>query len=215
MNTPNSQSPATPQPPAAPRRRIWPWVLGLCLAPFAILGVAVASYVTLDRDASVLRRHVMKATNADWQTKVQCSVGRITIGAVRSGLFFVRKPEVDDARLALAAVKHASVGVYQLRHRDADWSREQLFVETDRAMADRGWMRLVGVSERDGAEAVLVYAPEDIEDDEPIDICVAVVNGRELVIVSTTIDPTTLGELVQRHLPDDVRKIAARHKITL
>lgn len=215
MNTPTSPTPVAPQPPAAPSRRIWPWVLGLCLAPFVILGVAVASYVTLDRDASVLRRQVMKATNADWQTKVQCSVGRITIGAVRSGLFFVRKPEVDDARLALAAVKHASVGVYQLRHRGADWSREQLFGETDRAMKKRGWTRLVGVSERDGAEAVLVYASEDIDDDEPIDICIAVVNGRELVIASTTVDPTTLGELVQRHMPDDMKKIAMRHKMSL
>lgn len=215
MNTPTSPTPAASQPPTAPRRRIWPWVLGLCLAPFVILGVAVASYITLDRDASVLRRHVMKATHADWNTKVQCSVGRITIGAVRSGLFFVRKPEVADARLALAAVKHASVGVYELRRSGGEWSREQLFVETDRAMKERGWTRLVGVSDRNGAEAVLVYTPEDIDDDEPIDICVAVVNDRELVIASTTVDPTTLGELVGRHTPEHIKKIATRHQLAL
>ncbi len=212
MNTPVSQPPT---PPSAPRRRIWPWVLGLCLAPFVILGVAVASYVTLDRDAAVLRRHVMKATHADWNTKVQCSVGRITIGAVRSGLFFIRKPEIADARLALAAVKHASVGVYELRRGGGDWSREQLFIETDRAMQERGWTRLVGVSDRDGAEAVLVYTPEDIDDDAPIDICVAVVNDRELVIASTTVDPSTLGELVERHTPDHIKKIAMRRHLAL
>jgi hypothetical protein len=212
MNTPASQSPI---PSSAPRRRIWPWVLGLCLAPFVILGVAVASYVTLDSDASVLRRHVMKATHADWNTKVQCSVGRITISALRSGLFFVRKPEIADARLALAAVKHASVGVYELRRGGGDWSREQLFIETDRAMQERGWTRLGGVSDRDGAEAVLVYTPEDIDDDDPIDICVAVVNDRELVIASTTVDPSTLGELVERHTPDHIKKIAMRRHLAL
>lgn len=212
MNTPTSQPPVSS---AAPRRRIWPWVLGLCLAPFVILGVAVASYVTLDRDASVLRRQVMKAMGADWHTKVQCSVGRITIGAVRSGLFFVRTPEIADARLALAAVKHASVGVYELRQSRGDWSREQLFVETDRAMKDRGWTRLVGVSDRDGAETVLVYASDEIDDGDPIELCVAVVNGRELVIASTTVDPTTLGELVERHTPDHIKKVVARHQLAL
>lgn len=212
MNTPTSQAPVSPVPR---RRRIWPWVLGLCLTPFVVLTIMVASYVTLDSDAAALRRHVMTATNADWHTKVQCSVGRFTIGAVRGGLLFVRQPEVADARLALAAVKHASVGVYT-RTSDGDrWSRERLFVETDRAMQKRGWTRLVGVSGRAGAEAVLVYVSDDLDEGDPIDLCIAVVNDRELVIASTTIDPETLGELVERHTPEHVRKIVARHQLTL
>lgn len=210
MNTPNPQPSASAIAPR--RRRIWPWVLGLCLAPFVVLAAAVISYVTLDSDAAALRRHVMAATNSNWHTKVQCSVGRITIGAVRTGMLFVRQPEAVDARLALAAVKHASVGVYFREHSQSDWSREQLFVETDRAMQKRGWTRLVGVSERAGAETVLVYVPEDIDEGDPIDICVAVVNDRELVVASTTVDPETLAELVQRHTPEDFKKIATRHR---
>jgi len=205
-------NPTTPQTPATPRRRIWPWVLGICLAPFVIMAVAVASYITLDSDAAALRRNVMKATNADWHTKVQCSVGRITLGAVRGGLLFVNKPEVADARLALAAVKHASVGVYERRQQNGAWSREQLFVDTDLAMKKRGWTRLVGVSDRDKAEAVLIYAPDDLDAGDPIDICVAVVNNRELVVVSTTVDPDTIAELVQRHTPEQIKKIASRHQ---
>jgi len=205
-------NPTTPQTPATPRRRIWPWVLGICLAPFVIMAVAVASYITLDSDAAALRRNVMKATNADWHTKVQCSVGRITLGAVRGGLLFVNKPDVADARLALAAVKHASVGVYERRQQNGAWSREQLFVDTDLAMKKRGWTRLVGVSDRDKAEAVLIYAPDDLDAGDPIDICVAVVNNRELVVVSTTVDPDTIAELVQRHTPEQIKKIASRHQ---
>lgn len=204
-------NPTTPQTSAAPRRRIWPWVLGICLAPFVIMAVAVASYVTLDSDAAALRRHVMEATNADWHTKVQCSVGRITLGAVRGGLLFVNKPEVADARLALAAVKHASVGVYERRQQNGEWSREQLFVDTDLAMKKRGWTRLVGVSDRAEAEAVLIYTPDDLDAGDPIDICIAVVNNRELVVVSTTVDPDTLAELVERHTPEQIKKIASRH----
>lgn len=213
MNTPTSQTSAASAVPAIPRRRrIWPWVFGLGLAPFVVLALAVASFVTLDSDAAALRRHVMTATNADWHTKVQCSVGRLTIGAVRTGMLFVRKPEAADARLALAAVKHASVGVYSRERGGRDWSREQLFVETDRAMQKRGWTRLVGVSEHAGAETVLVYVSDDLDEGDPIDLCVAVVKDRELVVVSTTVDPDTLGELVERHMPSGIQKIAARHQ---
>jgi hypothetical protein len=204
----------TPSVPAAPRRRIWPWVVGICLAPFVLLAVAVASFLTLDSDAAVLRRHVMSATHADWHTKVQCSVGGITLGALRSGLLFVRKPEVADARLALASIKRASVGVYELRSHSGEWSREGLFGETDRAMQARGWSRLVGVCEGEG-KSVLVYASTDTDEDEPIDLCIAVVDGRELVVVSTSVDPATLGELVQKHTPDDFKKLASHHRRVL
>lgn len=201
----------TPQTPAAPRRRIWPWVLGICLTPFVILAVAVASYLTLDSDAAVLRRHVMSATHSDWHTKVQFSVGRITLGAVRSGLLFVRNSEVADARLALAAVKHASVGVYELDRSSAKWSREELFVNTDRAMQKRGWSRLVGVSEKQGKETVLVYVSDETEEDEPLEVCVAVIDGREMVVVSTSVDPDVLAQLVEKHTPSDIKLAMRRH----
>lgn len=199
-----------PTVPPAPRRRIWPWVLGICLTPFLVLGLAVASYVTLDSDARTLRRHVMSATNADWDTKIQISVGRATIGTVRTGLLLVDKEEIADARLALGAVKHASVGVYELAsHRDESWSSTQILRDTDRAMQRRGWTRLVGVA--DGKETVMVYVSEDIDEDEPIDVCVAVVSGRELVVVSATIDPENIGRLIERHAGENLRAELRRH----
>ena len=202
MNTPS------PVPPA-PRRRVWPWVLGICLTPFVVLGLAVASYVTLDRDASALRRHVMSATHADWNTKVQFSVGRATLGTVRTGLFFVDNEEVVDARLALGAIKHASVGVYELTSRDFAWSSQDVLATTHRAMEKRGWSRLVGVANH--KETVMVYVPDDFDDDEPIDVCVAVVTGRELVVVSATVDADMLSRLVERHADGDIRAEIRRH----
>lgn len=191
---------------SAPHRQIWRWVLlgvGICLTPFLLLGLAAVSYLTLDRDVRVLRQHVMAATDANWSTKVQMSVGRLTLGVIGQGLRFVHQPNIDDARLALRAVKHASVGVYGRVSGGTDWSREQLFVETDRAMQKRGWTRLVGVADKQ--ESVLVYVQDDLDESEPVEICVAVVNGKEMVVASTTIDAAALGELLAKHAGDDIK----------
>jgi len=196
-----------PQATPTPRRHVWRWVLlgaGLCLAPFALLAVAALSFVTLDRDVRMLRNHVMEATDSAWNTKVQMSVGRLTLGAIGQGLRFVHHKDMDDARLALRSVKRASVGVYERRSGGNDWSREQLFVETDRAMQQRGWVRMVGVAEN--KETVLIYVQEDLDEDEPFEICLAVVNGKEMVVASTTVDAGALGELVAKHTGDDVKR---------
>lgn len=198
---------ATPTPPAPRRRRIWPWVLGIslvCLSPFVLLGIAAASVMTLHRDAAVLRKHVMAATDANWCTKVQFSVPNIVLGAVRTGMSLVHTShakEFEDAKIALKAVSGVSVGVYKLDEpRQAEWSREQLFVETDKAMQKRGWTRMVGVVDR--RDTVLVYVPQDLDADEPVDICVAVVNGSELVVCSTTVDFDQIVKLAERHMKD-------------
>jgi hypothetical protein len=204
--------PTTP----APRRHVWRWVLlvaGLGLAPFVLLAIVAASFLTLDRDVTVLRRQVMAATDADWSTKVQLSVGRFTLGAIGQGLRFVHHKDIADARLALRAVKHASVGVYERASGPADWSQEQLFVKTDRAMQRRGWTRLVGVADK--KETVLVYVEEDMKEDGPVDLCLAVVSGKELVVVATSVDPTVLGELVARHTGDDIKKHLRFSKLKL
>jgi hypothetical protein len=196
-----------PQTPAPRRGRIWFWVLlgaGLCLTPFALLGIAAVSYLTLDRDVRTLRHHVMAATDADWSTKVQMSVGRVTLGVAGQVLRFVEHDDIDDARLALGAVKHASVGVYERDSGAADWSREQLFAKTDRAMQNRGWSRLVGVL--NPREAVLVYVQDDADEGDPIRLCIAVANGRELVVVSTSVNPDQLGELVAKHTGDKLKQ---------
>ncbi|MBI2515571.1 MAG: hypothetical protein HYV95_01530 [Opitutae bacterium] len=202
---------ATPQTPAAPRRRIWLWVLGLCLAPFLLLGIAVASFLTLDRDAATLRKHVMAATDADWSTKVQLSVGSLTLGTVRQCLWFVHDQNVGDARLALKAVRHASVGVYERRGDETKWSREELFVDTDKAMQKRGWSRLVGVA--DHGDTVLVYTPDNLDPDDPVDVCIAVINDRDLVVVSATLDAKALSRLVEKKAGEDIRRSLhiARH----
>jgi hypothetical protein len=194
-----------PAPPAPARRRlIWPWVLGICLTPFVLLAVVAASYLTLDRDVAVLRKHVMTATDAGWHTKIQLSIGGLTLGAVRTGLWFAHGREVADARLALEAIRHASVGVYERTSAPAAWSREQLFTSADQAMQRRGWTRLVGVA--DGKDTVLIYVPQDIAPDEPVDVCLAVVDDNELVVASTSVNAAALAELAAKHSPGEIKR---------
>ncbi len=186
-----------------PRRHYGRWVLlglALLMTPVLIVGAGVLSLLHLSGDAAVLRREVMAATDSDWNTKVQVSAGGIVLAVARTGLRFVDTEDknLDDVRLALGAVKSASVGVYERAGRGGQWSREQLLAKTDARMGKRGMSRLVGVTDRD--EAVLVYASDRAEGDR-MDLCVAVVDGDDLVIVSTIIDASVLMKLAERHLP--------------
>lgn len=200
------------QPPVIRRRRVWPWIVGLLLAPFLIVAVGAASYLTLDRDAALLRRHLMAAAPGDWETKVQLSIGSATLGTLRTGLWFVDHPEIGEARCALRAVKHASVGVYERTTDAAPLTPGELLAGTDRAMQQRGWSRMVGVAGTD--ETVMIYTSDTQADDEPVELRIAVLDGRELVVVSTAVDAGALQELVARHVGDKVdarlRQLARR-----
>ncbi len=46
---------------------------------------------------------------------------------------------------------------------------------------------------------VLVYVPEKFDPAAPVDLCIAVLNDRELVVVSTTVDADALAELATLH----------------
>lgn len=194
--------------PPVIRRRRWPWVLAaVLLAPVGALALIIYSYATLDRDASALRRQVMSASGAEWTTKFQASLGRATFAVVRGGLALVESPDLAEARTALAVLRHASVGVYQLRTRHQACSQKQLINDTDEVMHRRGWDRIVGVV--DGADTVLVYVPEFA--DEPDRVCLAVVSDDDLVVVSATLKPAALLELVSRHAGGDLRAALRRH----
>ena len=207
MNTASSLS--SPVSASPRRRRWWPWVLGLCLAPFVILGVAALNFLSLDRDAAALRRHVMTATDSSWNTKVQVSVGGIALGAVRGGLAVVKSANVEQARLGLRAVSRASVGVYQRDAAAARVAPGQLMADTDQRMRQRGWTRVIGVVRK--GETVLVYAPAGAAADDEVDVCLAVIKERELVIVSARLKGEAIGELVRQHLPADLGGKWPRH----
>lgn len=194
--------PIAPAPVAKSERRLARWLLlGLLLfiTPVVLVGIGVASLFRLNRDAALLKREVMAATEARWNTKVQVSAGWCTLTAARTILRFIDDKNVEDARLALSAVRHASVGVYE-QTGDGGWSRGQLVSRTDDRMRGRGWSRLAGITQEN--EAVLIYTKDSAEDDDRLELCVAVVDGRELVVVSTKVDADRLFRLAEKHMPE-------------
>jgi len=203
----------TVSPEPKSRRRLGWWILlglGLFLTPFALLGVGILSMIRLDHDAAVLKSEVMAASDADWHTKVQVSAGWMTLGTVRTALRFIEHEHMDEARLALRAVRRASVGVYECYGRKAPIADGQLLKRIDESMRRRGWSRLVGVAE--GRETVMVYASDDISSGNRIDLCIAVIDGNELVVVSTNVDAAPLTELVAMHLPKDGLRAELKRK---
>ena len=204
MNHPPNTVASAPVPPR--RRRVWPWIAGLTLAPFVLLAAVGLSYVTLDRDAAALRGQVMRASGARWHTKVQLSVGSLTLGAVRTLLYFIHENGVAEARAALSAVRGTSVGVYELPAGAPrpDVARAELFAQADRTMQRRGWTRLVGVT--DQTDTVLIYVPTVFTESEEMEICLAVLSGRELVVNTTRLVPAELLKFVERRGADGLKE---------
>lgn len=190
MNTP------APTETVRPRRRLWPWVLVVLLSPFVILAVVATSILTLDSDARVLRREVMAANGGHWRTKVQFSVGGLALGTARTALSFVHCPNIAEIRLAAGSVKAASVGLYELSNDSAAWSRQKLFGDADDIMTGRGWTRMVGGS--DNHDYFLIYAKDRGPNSDRMDVCLAVVDGRKLVVVSATVDANSLASAVEK-----------------
>ena len=129
---------------------------------------------------------------------MQVSAGRLVLGGVRSCLAVLDREPLRDARLALAAVKSASVGVYELAQPGPADRRGELLNRVDHLMGARGWTRLVGVV--DGDDTVMIYLPRDT--DEPDEICLAVVSGPKLVVVSAAIRPDAIRALIAHHAGD-------------
>ncbi|MDQ5977903.1 MAG: hypothetical protein QG602_875 [Verrucomicrobiota bacterium] len=198
MNSP-AVSPAT----VKRERRLLRWILlalVIMVTPVVVVGVGVVSMFRLSRDAALLKREVMAASDSKWNTKVQVNAGWCALATARTVLRFVEHEHQDEARLALSAVRRASVGVYERVGRAGELSTDRLVSEIDGKMRSRGWSRLVGVVERD--ETVLVYTSDDLDSGDLMELCVAVLDGADLVVVSTKVDAGKLVQLAEKHLPE-------------
>jgi len=174
-----------------------------------LLAIAATQLLTLDRPASGLRRALLGAgPESVSSTRVQLSVGPVILGAVRVGLRVVSHPDALRARLALNAIRHASVGVYTLEPAGPlSDSSSQAMRAADQIMGARGWSRLVGVIDAD--QTVMLYTPDSDGKGRVLDLCVAVRNGHELVIVSTSIEREALVTCIRTFAPLPDRLLGA------
>ena len=193
MNTTEVASRPSPSP-----RRVWRWLLAgtaLCLGAATL---AAYNLVTLPRDAATLRDELTSTLTHSTRTQFQVTVGPLFLTALRTVLSaFDEVPQ--EARLALGAVRNASVGVYKLRGDVDSVQRAGMFSAADEVMRERGWTAAVRVSDRDNL--VLVYLPEGERSGSTERVCVAVCSEGNLVIVSGSVRMDRLVDLaVQQRL---------------
>lgn len=171
-----------------------------------LLVVGVLSFFRLSREARTLRdslqQVVASSQNAarpwfspwsspSWDERIELSVGPLTFGAVRAGLSFV---ELDpEPRAALQSIRGAEAGIYELRSGVTRPDRGQMLRAADEAMARRGWERLLVVATE--GELVTAYVPSDNQPTANLRVCLAVFQGRQLVVVSARGNIESLLEL--------------------
>jgi len=175
----------------APRRHLGRWLFLGSLVFLLLAAGGAYQLLTLSGGANTLRREMMPVAG-DSITRVQLSLEGPVLSLLRFGLSFAALPA--DARDALKAVRHVSVGVYETA---TPAPRASVMARTDQAMARRGYTRLVGVV--DGKDTVLIYAPANAGEDE-LEVCIAACERGQIVIASVRLDAAPLATLIERNL---------------
>jgi hypothetical protein len=122
----------------------------------------------------------MGSIGGAWDTKIAVHLGAMTMALVRTGsrLF----PLEAEPRAALETVRGAEVGIYKLASESRCAEPRSLLAAADKAMAGRGWQRVVGVCKEQ--DVVGVYVPGNRIGLRRMKVCVMVLHERDLVVAS-------------------------------
>jgi hypothetical protein len=186
-------NPAAPLSPPPPRSRTI-WRVLLIGTAVCFVGTAWAVYhtVTPTKDNRLLRDELVSQLHAAPSTQIQITAGPLLLSTARTVLGFLDDIP-SEARLAMRAVRQASVGVYLLDAEMKKTGRAGFFTSADEVMRRRGWTRIVGVNDEESV--VLIYVPDDEPSGSSERVCVAVCSQKTLVIVSGTIQIAPLVDL--------------------
>lgn len=185
------------RPTAQKPRRVRHWILlGIVGILFFVL-IGLVRLFLLDGDARTLRDGLSEPAGASLKTKMQLSLGPLSAGLARICVGRVCGLS-DEQRQLLSSVRRLSVGIYDIPG-GSDAERRSFFklAELDGRMRARGWVRLLAVRERH--ECVLVYVPKEDSDAFDTRICLAVIDGRNLIVASARTDLEPLVAFVREH----------------
>ncbi len=184
--------------PARRGRRVGIAILVILFLACLLLAIGIAGFFRLSRDTRVLRNSLRTSTESQmgaWHEKLEIRVGTLPLWALRTGLSFA--PLEPEAQLALSSIRAAEVGIYELGSQTPYLNSGELLRAADLGMAKRGWDRTVAVCQK--GELVAVYMPIENQDSEKLRACVAVFQGRQLILASARGDLKPLFDLAQMH----------------
>lgn len=170
-------------------------ILVVFMAFFALAFAAVIgllSFFLLGSDARALRNGFLAGTDCSYRQRVAVNVGGATAGLVRYGARFFKAP--PEALAGIEAFRGADVGVYRLgagRRPDA----ETAFASMDQRMRDRGWDRVVGVTQ--DRQLVAVYLSRKTVSVDRVHCCFLVLQGDDLIVGSAKASLRSIMELPQ------------------
>ena len=165
------------------------------LTIFLIIGLAVwwvTGIFRLGSETATLRNSFMSSSAAQWKTKIALNFGRVSFGLVQLGSSFIQMP--PEGRAALNSLSQAEVGIYEMTYHSAPLQPGSVLAITDKAMAKRGWVRLVGAVKNENF--VAVYAPKKANLKSRIQASVLVLHENRLVVVGARANPNELMKLI-------------------
>ncbi len=186
------------RPPVRSFRRRY-LLAGVIVSPsvlFLCCTLGVASLFRLSSETAALRRSLVSEVEGTWNTKIAVRIGWVTAGVVRLASHLVSLPE--EPRALLKTVRGAEVGVYELGQGPDVCNPRAMLAAADKAMARRGWERVVCVAQ--GRELVLVYMPGKGLSPRHTRCCISVWDGHQLVVGGVRGNVEPLLELATRHL---------------
>jgi len=177
-------------------------VLGAIGLFLMVCGIGVVGMFQLGSETTILRKTLMSSVAGNWDKKISIRVGGITTALVRGGSRFLKLP--PEPRAALDSLNGAEVGVYNLREEPGYVERGPILARADKAMATRGWDRVVGVVQEN--DLVAVYMPHKKLSARNLRCCVVVFSGRDLVVVSARGNVEPLLALAEKHIEPDLKR---------
>jgi hypothetical protein len=162
------------------------WSSPACLVPLGLFVAAglcvhgVTGFFRLGSDTATMRQSLMNSIGGTWNKTIAVNVGGLTLGLVRVGSRFF--PMDPQPRAAFESARGAEVGVYRLVSEPLCADRASILATVDKAMAGRGWDRVVGVCK--DQDLVGVYVPRKRIAPKRMRACVMVWHGRDLVVAS-------------------------------
>lgn len=185
------------RPPAAPAARPrFPSAAGL-LCCLAVLGCVTACSRT-GPDFGAVRAEVIERSGCDWARQIHVAVPSFLFTAVRMGTSIADFKLEPEVKAALQTMRGLRVAVCQRAGGSPDLPA--MLEAADGALGRRGWEPVVRVLQR--REMVAVYAPARLASEGPIELCVVVFDGDQLVLVSGRARLEPLAEIGLKHVAE-------------